>query len=146
MFWNFLTFVGIPVLLITKLTGLNETSWDKFRNWKTGFMHSYSFLRVAGVVEANCNTSNWNGLPFNSCFSLWIERNISRSPHMFSLTLVFLFLNVRLISLIYVTASLFPRGFRDKKKTNGVPKERKIWTFEKNSKTITLCSHNITFI
>ena len=27
-------------------------------------------LRVASVVEANCNASNWNGLPFNSCFSL----------------------------------------------------------------------------
>ena len=26
--------------------------------------------RAASVVEANCNASNWNGLPFNSCFSL----------------------------------------------------------------------------
>ena len=37
---------------------------------KRDFMHAYSFLRVASVVEANCNASDWNGLPFNSCFSL----------------------------------------------------------------------------
>ena len=37
---------------------------------KRDFMHAYSFLRVDSVVEANCNASDWNGLPFNSCFSL----------------------------------------------------------------------------
>lgn len=60
-----------PFLLITKLIGsyLTSSNIDSVTE-KRDFMHAYFFLTVASVVEANCNTSNWNGLPVNSCFSL----------------------------------------------------------------------------
>ena len=60
-FWNFSSspnFFGTPAPLISGLSGLYVILWDKFKIWKTGFMHAYpaayAFLRVASVVAKHC--------------------------------------------------------------------------------------------
>lgn len=99
---------------------------------KRDFMHAYSFLRLESPVLLKLTATHLTGMVYLLTAVLvceykeiFIDVHTRFLSHLFSFV-VFLFLNVRLISLIYVTASLFPRGLRDKTKTNGVPKGRKI--------------------
>ena len=85
-------------------------------------MHAYPFLVVTSVVAPNCIAS------------LCIGGN-SSSSHLFTCALSRVFLNLCHISLIYFTALLFPRGFREKTKIKGVPKWQQI-NFHKTSQKI----------
>jgi len=97
------------------------------------YMHACPFRRISSVVASNYNSSFRHVVLFNSCSSFWIGRNISRTPHLFSCILSHVYRTLRYISLIYVTAPLFPRGFWEKTKTNGVPKWRENVNVSKTS-------------